>query len=361
MSEVVAAAPRRRLVIWIASALVGTVLVAAAMGWYCWLWYTTPLPPVVPLDGAEPAVVQAIESAQAAVRRHGRSAAAWGELGKVLRAHDFVEASTFCFVQAERLNPNEPHWPYYQGLNRLLTDPDAAVPFFRRAVVLCDRGDQDAAAVRLRLADALLRTGADEEAEEQCRRVLARDPDNVQAHYDLGVAAVRRQDADAAVENLTLAAKSPFARQKACCQLAALRQRLGDSAAAAEYTRQANRPPTDLLWEDPYVTEIMRLDVGRRGRLMDAEQLENEGRDDMALEILHRLADDWADARPRIEAGRILFRRGRLDQAEHLFREAVRMGTNGADAHYSLAVALSTYRDNALRTRGMAWAQEEIQ
>ena len=93
---------------------------------------------------------------------------------------------------------------------------------------------------------------------------------------------------------------------------------------------------------------------------MDAEQLENEGRDDMALEILHRLADDWADARPRIEAGRILFRRGRIDEAEHLFREAVRMGKNGADAHYSLAVALYL-QGQRLADWGMAWCKEEIQ
>ena len=173
-----------------------------------------------------------------------------GRAGKVLCADDFVEASTFCFVQAERLNPNEPHWPYYQGLNRLLTDPDAAVPFFRRAVVLCDRGDQDAAAVRLRLADALLRTGADEEAEEQCRRVLARDPDNVQAHYDLGVAAVRRQDADAAVDNSPLPRKVPSLVRRRAVNWP-LWPTLGDSAAAAEYTRQANRPPTDRSGKIP--------------------------------------------------------------------------------------------------------------
>ncbi len=222
----------------------------------------------------------------------------------------------------------------------MLTDLEAAVGCFRRAVALGERRGAEEDAPRLRLADALLKIGATEEAEVQCRRVLARDPDNIQAHYDLGVAAVRRQDEAAAVEHLTLTAKSRYARQKSCSQLAALRQRQGDAVAAAKYNRQANLPPDDLLWEDPYLTEMMRLDVGKRGRLLDAEQLEREGRDDAALELLHGLAEEWDDARPRIEAGRLLYKHSRLDEAERLFREAVRSGTNGADAHYSLAVAV---------------------
>ncbi len=298
MSEVAkAAGPRRRLA-WFGAAAVA-LAVAASAGWYGWLWYTTPAPPVVSLDGAEPAVVRAVEAAQNQVRQNGRSAAAWGQLGKVLRAHGYLKESDACFAQAERLDPREPRWPYYQGLTRGVTDPEAALPFLRRAVELGDRYDRGNDGPRLRLAETLLQAGAPDEAGAELDRVLSWDPGSPRVHYDLGVLAVARGDDETAERHFTASAVSPFARRKSCSALAAIRLRRNDEAGAAEYDRGAAAPPEDWPWDDAYVEECTRLEVGRISRFETTERLEAEGRPGEALPILLSLSEDASDARAR--------------------------------------------------------------
>src|SRR5262249_57147490 len=90
------------------------------------------------LAGVDPAVTTAIESAQAAVRRRPRSADAWGRLGMVLAAHGVYPESITCFAEAQRLDPGELRWPYFQGVMLTLSNRDAALIALRRAVELCE-------------------------------------------------------------------------------------------------------------------------------------------------------------------------------------------------------------------------------
>src|SRR5262245_6998529 len=101
------AARRRRLALFLAAAVIGRGVV----GWLGWRG-TAAAPPEVDLAGAEPAVARAVEAARAEVLRAPRSAAAWGRLGMVLRAHDYGAEANECFAQAERLDAADPHWPY---------------------------------------------------------------------------------------------------------------------------------------------------------------------------------------------------------------------------------------------------------
>jgi cytochrome c-type biogenesis protein CcmH/NrfG len=71
----------------------------------------------------------------------------------VLLAHRFTAEARICLAQAILLDPNEPRWPYYQGISFLEEDPDTAIQRWERAVQLC--GDT-VAAVRACLAEALL-------------------------------------------------------------------------------------------------------------------------------------------------------------------------------------------------------------
>ena len=339
MSEVVnAARPRRRLA-WLGAAVVA-VAVAAGAGWYGWLWYTTPAPPAVPLEGAEPAVARAVEEAREQVRQSGRSPAAWGRLGQVLRAHDYFEASDVCFARAERLDPKEPRWPYYQGLTRATADPEAALPLLRRAVELADRYDRGNDGPRLRLAETLLQTGALEDAGAQLDQVQSGDPNSPRLQYDLGLLAAARKDDDQAERRFAASAASPYARQKSCSALAAIRLRRGDEAGAAEFNRRASAPPEDWLWDDSYVGEYMRLEAGRVSSFERTERLEAEGKWGEALPILLSLAEDNSDARAQIAAGTALFKLGRFEEAEHYFRAAVGLQAEQAEANYWLAVVL---------------------
>src|SRR5437868_5647204 len=110
-----------------ALALVGSALLTGAGG-YLWYQSTAPRPPALDLEGKDPAIVAAVQEARTAVLQASRSARAWGQLGMVLAAHQFTAEANACFAQAERLNPKEPRWPYYQGVALSLGDPEAAIP-----------------------------------------------------------------------------------------------------------------------------------------------------------------------------------------------------------------------------------------
>src|SRR5947209_2071851 len=112
------------------------VLIAA---WWFWHRERVPEPPEVSLTSVDAAVVAAVEVAREKVRDSPRSADAWGLLGMVLVANDFRAPALVCLAEAERFAPQEPRWPYYQGVALYLGDPDAALPKLRRAVEL--RGD----------------------------------------------------------------------------------------------------------------------------------------------------------------------------------------------------------------------------
>ena len=342
MSEV-ANLPRRRRrgLLWAGAA----VLVLAALGaggWYGWRWYTTLAPPNIPLDGLDPEVAATIRSAVDRVRKDGRSAAAWGELGQVLLAHEDFDHNDVCFAQAERLDPDDPHWPYYRGMTRMTQKPEEALPFLRRAVELCDKADPGNDGPRLLLAEILIQIGQDTEAEGQLNRILASDPENPRAHFDLGVLAVRRKDDETAVTHFSASAKSPYARQKSCRALAAIRHGQGKDAEAADFDRRAAAPPDDRHWDDRYVGDYLRLQTGRRGRYQEAERLEAQGRLPDALPVLLELAEDASDARAQIAVGIALLKLGHAEEAEGYLRAAVGKESEQAEANNFLAVALYT-------------------
>src|SRR5438309_11022936 len=69
-----------------------------ALGFLGLAWFRTLAPelPDIPLGGKDPAIVHAVEKARAAVLQSPRSAAAWGQLGMTLAAHDFTAEADIC-------------------------------------------------------------------------------------------------------------------------------------------------------------------------------------------------------------------------------------------------------------------------
>src|SRR5206468_3085144 len=105
-------AVRRRPII--IAALLG-VVVSFVIGVLWWMRPAIPEPPAVDLTGIDPAVARIVEEARLAVRQTPRSAAAWGRFGQVLAVHGFTDEASLCFTQAERLDPQDVRWPYYQA------------------------------------------------------------------------------------------------------------------------------------------------------------------------------------------------------------------------------------------------------
>jgi tetratricopeptide (TPR) repeat protein len=341
---------RRRSVLVVAGLVVFTGLVASI----CWalLPPTVPPPPAIPPEGVERPVADAIASARGQVEEQPRSAEAWGQLGKVLLAHQFNQQAAQCFAQAEKLDGTQPRWPYYQGLIAAMEDGRLALPHLRRAAELADRHDPGVLAPRLQLAEELVAQGQTEEAEAQYRAVAAKDPNNPRLLYHWGLLALGRDELKTALDCLSRLTNSPVARKKACAQLALIYRRLKDEDQAARFSQQAARLPADASWEDRYAEEYRKLQVDAQGRLQQVRALETEGKLQEVVALLTRINKDTDSDLAPVVLGINLYKLGQYQEAERALRQALALYPDKVPAHFYLAVSLFGQADAAPREDG---------
>src|SRR5262245_5536726 len=103
----------RRRPVLVAAALVAVAGLAVCV-WWAGRAPAAPEPPAVSLDGVEKPVADAITQARQRVEEEPGSAEAWGYLGKLLLTHRFPGQAEECFVQAGKLDAQQPRWPYYR-------------------------------------------------------------------------------------------------------------------------------------------------------------------------------------------------------------------------------------------------------
>jgi tetratricopeptide (TPR) repeat protein len=304
--------------------------------------HVPPTPPEAKGDNLEPAVVTAIQAVRERVLQEPRSAKAWGDLGEVFLANELEAESGPCFAEAERLDPGNPRWPYFQAgplLNR--GDREAALPYLLRAVERCPDNDEGGAAIRLRLAETLMILGRFDEAGAHIRHVLDRQPQDDRANFDAALLAISRQDWEAARTHLLRCLGSPFARQSASAQLAAVCQRLGNADDADQFRGQADRLPKDLDWVDPFVDEYLLWAVKKRNRYRLAESLRAAKRYPEAVAVVRPMAAEYPDDYlPHLLLGQCLAQMGDYRGAEPALRQALRLAPDKVQTHYYLALLL---------------------
>jgi tetratricopeptide (TPR) repeat protein len=316
-----------------------------------WFRAAIPAPPDVDLAGMEPPLAEAVRLARSRVLNRPRSAEAWGILGEVFLANEMEAESRVCFVEAERLNPRDPRWPYYQG-GPLLNhgDPQSAVPFLRRAVDRCDPNDETGIATRLRLAEALLGISQAEEADAEIRKVLSRQPDNARAHFYLAAIAASHQDWNASRDHLHYCLDNPHCRQKARVSLAAVCLQQKEVKAAEQYRQQAERMPADAEWNDVYVAEYLQFAEKKRNRYRLAQELETTGRLHEAAGVLRPLTENYPDDYlPFLTLGKVLAQMGDFTEGERALRRSIELAPDRIQAHYYLSLLLFHKGETAAR------------
>ena len=320
---------RARLVILLLAAL----CVATGFGWYGWRRYTAPAPPEIAREGLDPELAEAIERARQKIRQDPYSAYRWGTLGQMLRESLLLDEAVACFAQAERLDPKDPQWPYRQGEALRMSDPSAALSPLGRAAALA--GNTGNVARHLRLAEVLLALGRGDEAGAQLRQALAIDPDDPSVHYNLAVLALARADLPESLAQLKRCELSPFTRQKACIQLAAVCRRMNRTEEADNYARKADQLPPDESWPDSFPTGV--LTVGRPARYRKVSALETQGHYRAAAEQLAELIRQRPEYRFYIDLGRNLGKMGDFVGAEQVLLSAIAMEPANFKAHYELS------------------------
>ncbi|HVS40234.1 MAG TPA: tetratricopeptide repeat protein, partial [Gemmataceae bacterium] len=338
---------RRRLLWWTILGIAFVAFLALAAG-VCWRqpWRSrAEAPPPGPSDaalaGVDPEVAAAVREARTDAMRAPRSVDAWGRFGQVLLANGFPADADAVLARAEDLQPDEVRWPYLRAFCLLSTDRDAGLAALRRAVAACDRSGETDATPYLLIAELCIERNDPAQAETLCQRVLDREPDNARAHLDMGLIALGRNDLDASISHLRRAALSPTMRQHALTQLAAAYQRKGDLKAAADYAQQAQQPPADAPWRDPYFEEMERLAVGKATRFQQLDRLAASDRwDEAATQYQRMAAEDPNDPQAYLKLGVLLTKHGRLAEGEQALRKAATLAPQDVDPTYYLAVAL---------------------
>lgn len=352
------------------------------MGVYA-LWRNQPRPrlPAVPLAGIDPEVAATVRDSEDAVRRAPASGPNWGKLGLVLYVHDFKQQATTCFAEAERLEPQEPRWPYFRGLCLLYwgPDPNRALPDLTRAAALTGASPE---APRLLLAETLLNQGRPDDAQPLLRQALRHDPDSTRALLGLGRLALSRGQLTQAHDELSRSLQIAPNVKSTHLLLALTLQRQGNAAAAATVARQAATLPDAPAWPDPFLDEASALQVGQVAQIQRGEILIVGGQFYDAVALMEKTVKEYPNsgrawtllgagytgcgdpkdgekalrravalgpksAETLNHLGNALARQGRDHEAAQYFREALALNPQSAEYHFNLGVCQFRQHDTA--------------
>ncbi|MBZ0113538.1 MAG: tetratricopeptide repeat protein [Thermoanaerobaculia bacterium] len=291
------------------------------------------------LTAMEPQVAARLRQVRAAVSKEPKSAAAWGDFGKVAHAHELWELARLAYRQAEKLDGEEVRWPYFAGdvLSVLGTDPEATLAAFRRAVAL--RPDYPPA--HLRLGNALLTAGLVAEAQTEFELALELAPDLQPASVALAQLLLAADQAEAAVPLLEgVLATSPRHGQA----LAALGQaymRLGRRDEARRIAERARSAAAFNLYSDPLMSEVVTEGVSSVLIWDRAKAFLDNGNSEQAalgLQQVVKLQPDNPDARRQLA---LAYRNlGKADLALLQLQEVVELAPEEIESRLQLASLL---------------------
>ncbi len=296
------------------------------------------------MTGAEPGLQERVRARFAsleAVRARGsvadeELAAAFGEVGKLLIAAEFLAEAEPFLTNARLLAPGDATWPYYLAhLHRLRSAPAQAIPFFEQALRL----RPDDVPTLVWLGALHVEAGQPSVAEPLLRKAVSLQPRSVAARFGLGRAALAAGDHAGAIEHLEAALTvDPQARPVHYPLAMAYRAR-GEPRRAEEHLRLWKDGP--LYPDDPLLREIgesLQTAVGyevRGTRALDAQQWTQA-----AALFRQGLAVAPRDATLHQNLGTALFLAGDAPGALREFEEAARLSPGYAKAEFSIGVLM---------------------
>jgi tetratricopeptide (TPR) repeat protein len=320
-----------RRAVWIIG-LIAVLAIAAAL-----MWRRSPAIPRPDLAGADEELVEAIDTAEQQIRRQPRSAAAWGDLGLVLRSHGYRNEAATCFERAGELDPQEWRWPYFQGDCEQWNLPEKAIESLRTAV----GRDQTAEAPRVLLGELLLLVGNAANAQAELEAVLDVNPRQARAQVGLARALLDQEQFAESLAAVQKAADHRSTRRAAAELRAQILQRLNQPAAAREAQAAAQKLPPDLPWtDDPLLAGIATQRVGKQAALNRVAKLQAAGEIDQAKQEVQAAEQKHLDLYWLVE-GRLRLRQGDASGAETALQEALALDPSSVEILLSLAQAQS--------------------
>ena len=297
------------------------------------------------LSSSEPSVRKQIQDRYAVATSSAASSAAdralaFGELGKLLLAAQYVDASESSFLNAKALSPGDGRWSYYLGhVYRLRGNLPQAISSFEASLA---RQPGDAATLEW-LGEVALEAGDVGRAEPALRKALELRPDSAAAAAALGRAGVARGDHAAAVKLLERALELDPEASTLHYPLSISYRRLGDAGKADQHLRQ--RGTVEVRRRDPLLEQL--AGILESALAYDASAREALARGDWDAALVHaRHGLELAGDNPAIRAalhhrlGTALSQTGDSASARREFEQAVQEHPTFAPGHYSLGVML---------------------
>jgi tetratricopeptide (TPR) repeat protein len=305
------------------------------------------LPDLPQINAAElpPETQKQVQDAYTAAHGHPDNAAAVGELGMLLDLYNRPEAAILCYQRAHGLAPRSFKWLYYWGilLIRQRRKHDA-VPVLTSALQL----QPDYLPAKLKLAEALVDSGRNEEAGTIYEAILKEHPDTAEARYGLGRVHAAVGDLPGAVAQYASACELFPSYGSAYYAMAMADRKLGQNDKAQEqlsfYERYKNIvPPVD----DPLLREMRDLDSSAISYLQRGAFLAQVGRIDDAIKATEKAAE--LDPKLVVAHTNLLSlygRKGDLTKAEEQYRKVMALNPDQfPKAHYDYGVLLMTKGD----------------
>ena len=260
----------------------------------------------------EKLLLEAIRTAQDAVRNSPDDAEAWGYLGHVYLSHGWEVPAIPCYRQASSLAPNAFKWLYFLGRLTKERHPETAVKHLTRALTL----DATYAPAHLYLASALRILGRFDEAQQHLAHAKRLQPDNPFSELWLGEIALARQNVELARTHLEQALRLNPGQSEAHALMAQVAIALGNKQAARQHAQAARAPSqygdlSDPLWWDVLQAGVTASLYAERGR-----RYMSEGDYVSAVaEFAPLISDEQKDVKVWFDYGIALLHTGRYKDA----------------------------------------------
>jgi tetratricopeptide (TPR) repeat protein len=275
-------------------------------------------------------------------------ATAFGQYGMVLQAAEYFDAAEPCYLNAQRLAPDEMRWPYYlASLYKSRGETDKAEGAFKRALAL----SPDDLATLIWLGRLHLDEGRPEAAEPLFLKAFGIAPRTVAVLAGLGRVAVAKHDYARAVQYLEDALAIDPEAESLHAPLGTAYRGLGQVDKAEPHLRQwRNR---DISVPDPLQQELdLVLESGLSYELRGVREF--EARDWKGAVAFFRKGIELAHDNTALgrslhhKLGTALYLTGDIPGAREQFEDVVRhappdgLDEATAKAHYSLGVLLAS-------------------
>lgn len=261
---------------------------------------------------------------------------AYGEMGALFMAAEYLDAAEPSLVNARVLVPGELRWPYYLGhLYVQRSELEKSAAFFEQALAI----RPNEVVTLLWLGSVYLDQDRLDEAESRFARARSLQPESVAALYGAGRVALARRDYARAVEQLEKALAMDPKGTVVHYPLAMAYRGAGDANKADAHLRQRGDVKVDP--PDPLMNEL-------GGMLQTAQAFQNRGFRAIGQGAWQEAAAHFGravelaphDASHRLNLGTALLRSGDGRRALQQYEEAIRLAPESANAHFSLGLLL---------------------